>query len=353
MDLKDFIIQEFNTLVDNLQNSFIEVLKKKLLDQDLAQNDITEKLVEDENSSLPLKRKDSNRGGSRLKKLSKIAEESQEEQYIPDISTVPQKKLKKLSKISEDIKEESEIKPQPLPKRPEEDKPRPEEAKPKAVDSKQELKKPEEERLRPNKPNSETKERHEEVKARPENKPTDMKIDPKKSEEDKIKPNKSSNDTKERAEDVKIKPESKQFEPKIEVKKPDDDRYKPIKTSIETKEKPKEFNLDTIPLKAVVQVDEKKVEKWNDYYAKIHGNKNDTELYSVLISFSKEIDDKIQEGEMKYLDKCLGLIQSLSKDSKNKQIKGFALSILSRCKEKLPKKPHISDHLESLGIKLG
>ena len=118
MDLKDFIIQEFNTLVDIMQNSFIEALKKRPLDPSLVYTEPVEKLIEDQSVSLPLKGKDS-KPVSRLKKLSKITEESEEEQYNPDVSLIPQKKeskLKKTSAVLDTDKEENEYRSQALPK---------------------------------------------------------------------------------------------------------------------------------------------------------------------------------------------------------------------------------------------
>ena len=362
MDLKDFIIQEFNTLVDNMQNSFIEALKKRLLDPSLAFTEPVEKLIEDQALSLPLKRKDS-KPGSRLKKLSKITDESEEEQYNPDVSLIPQKKevkLKKSSAVLDTEKEENEYKSQAASKdkfakgadKAKDKVERIEKPIDKQVEEKRSDEKPEE-KLNESVKNHEAKEKtgenklayesskskHEEIKQKSENKSSESKNPPKKFDQEN-----------EKNEETKFKVDQKPNEQRTIPKKPEDDKAKVVKAPVERKEKPNEPSFDTIPHKVVVQVDEKKVRKWNEFYSEIIDPISDTELHRTLLKFSSEIDEKIQENEIKYIEKSLAIIQNLAKNAKTKPIKLLAQSLISRCKEKLPKKPHISDHLQSLGI---
>ena len=309
MDLKEAIINEFNLLVDNLQNSFIEKLKQRL-----AQTDLSPDLSN--HDDLPLKRSEASKV-SKPRKTSKLPEDYKESKEphstLNDQSSLKSKesKIKKLRKNSEETDQ----------------------------DHVQPAKKPSETQFepKPEKPKTEEK---------PETK-TETKHDTKDSSLNK--------DKKDPRDQIEMKEEKYSKALKEDQRFPDLPTVPKKSEESKKQHEPKPYIQESSKSEDLKRtVDPEKVQKWNSFNEKIisaHRKSDDSSLYKILLSFSQEINDKITEGEVGLIDVTLNYLKDILPTS-HKNTKPLIQSIISRCKSKLPRANHINKHLESLGVKL-
>lgn len=315
MELKEAIINEFNLLVDNLQNSFIEKLKQRLLQSDLSPDPTN-------HEDLPQKRSEASKV-PKPRKTSKLPEDNKDSKDSHSASNdqsslkAKESKLKKIRKNSEET-DQDHIQ---AAKKPSE----------KQVEAKQEKPKTEEK--------SEPK-----PESRHESKDSALNKDSKEPKEKKdsrdIKEEKDSKDPKSTKEDQKYQEIPIVPKKTEEVKKPHESKPHPQESS---KTEDLKRNLDP-----------EKVHKWTNYYERVlstHKINDDQNLYKILINFSQDINDKLTQAEVGLIDLTLNYLKEIFPTS-HKSVKPLIQSIISRCKSKLPRGNHINKHLESIGVKL-
>ncbi|OMJ72687.1 hypothetical protein SteCoe_28821 [Stentor coeruleus] len=107
--------------------------------------------------------------------------------------------------------------------------------------------------------------------------------------------------------------------------------------------------LKLLGKKVSEKASEKKIDKWESLGKSLtdaQTRRNDSEILALINKVLDYLLEKINPGDMRNIDKVVGILENIRKDARNSEIRNRTSLVLGKFKEKVPSKPHIADRLK-------